>query len=1046
MDVNNQQQQQQEVGGSDIGSFRDFTLDDSLYSRQRYVLGDFAMSRLSKSDVFLSGLGGVGVEIAKNLILAGLKSITLHDTTPVTNDDLSTQFYIDESQYGKNRAIVSQHFLSELNPYVKVNTSQLSFDDILLDLSFLLQFKCVILTESDSYGLFGWVFSDFGINFKVYDKNGEDIKETFIANISNAQEGIVTCLENQLHNLEDYDTVSFKEVQGMAEINETHHKVKVISPVSFSIGDTSQFSTYERSGIVSSVKTTQSIDFQSLRESISHPEFLDFDFMKNPKPIHLARQTLETFRERFGRLPKPWDETEADNFINLAKELNQNPEFFDLELLKKMSYTCTGKLCPISSIIGGFAAQEALKSLTGKFTPLKQWLYIDAIELYPGDDYRPPSTGDQENPSSLLSRRSYGQSICIGDESCRKLENSKLFMIGSGAIGCEMLKNYALLGVGSGREGKITITDNDLIEKSNLNRQFLFRSHDINNPKSSVASLAVKKMNPTINIDAHQHKVDINSESIYNPEFYQSLDLVVSALDNVEARMYVDSMCVANKKPLLESGTLGTKGHVQVILPNLTESYSSQKDPNEKQTPFCTLKSFPSNLDHCIQWSRDKFEKFFCINPSELDKFIHEEDFIEKLLNSQASNKISLSKTLSKLISNYPRNFNDCITFSRVKFEKLFNHSILQLLKSYPLDLKTKEGIPFWTSPKRPPTPLVFNSTDNAHLDFIEHSSYLWAKILNIPIPDGCNRSYISEYSKTVQVPPFNPKNKVIISDEKAQAPVETFSLEKFYELTQQLQIQMDKLRKSFNGITIDNLQPQQFEKDDDSNHHIDFITATANLRARIYSITEADRFKVKLIAGKIIPAIATTTSVVSGLVSLELIKILIGKRDLVQYKNVFLNLAIPSFSISEPGIAPKMKVTSNFYYTLWDKWDVTNSDITIDGFINLFLDKYNLKVSGIYQNVAMIYMSALPSHTKRLSLKLKDLLNDTQGLKYIDLFVSFQEENGDDARGPPIRFYLDWKRILNMLEINFLVIGQYRFEYNLENSLHQEPVNHYKL
>lgn len=97
--------------------------DEQLYNRQLYVMGHEAQKRLAASDVLIIGLDGLGVEVAKNIILAGVKSVTLHDPTPVTYMDLSSQFYVTEADLGKPKADASVGKLAELNQYVTVRVS-----------------------------------------------------------------------------------------------------------------------------------------------------------------------------------------------------------------------------------------------------------------------------------------------------------------------------------------------------------------------------------------------------------------------------------------------------------------------------------------------------------------------------------------------------------------------------------------------------------------------------------------------------------------------------------------------------------------------------------------------------------------------------------------------------------------------------------------------------------------------------------------------------------------------------------------------------------
>ncbi|XP_008553042.1 ubiquitin-like modifier-activating enzyme 1 [Microplitis demolitor] len=1000
-------------------------IDEGLYSRQLYVLGHDAMRRMASSDVLISGLGGLGVEIAKNVILGGVKSVTLHDNRLCTIADLGSQFYLTEADIGKNRAVACYQRLSELNNYVPTRYHEGELDEDTIK-----KFKVVVLTETtlddqlriseitrandialiiaDTHGLFAQVFCDFGSAFTVVDTTGEPPVSAMIASISRDTEGVVTCLDDTRHGMEDGDYVTFAEVQGMTEINGCEpKKIKVLGPYTFSIDDTSSFSEYERGGIVTQVKMPKTINFKPLKDALVQPEFIITDFGKfdYPEQLHLAFITLHEYVKTRGKLPRPWNQEDADAFMALVETVKEKHGIateVNKELLETFAKISAGNLNPINATIGGIVAQEVMKACSGKFSPIYQWLYFDAIECLPQD--RSEITEEDCMPTNSR----YDSQIAIfGRKFQSKIGALKYFVVGAGAIGCELLKNFAMLGVGT-ENGCVTITDMDLIEKSNLNRQFLFRPSDVQKAKSSTAARVVKAMNPSMNVIAHENRVGTETEKVYNDEFFEVLDGVANALDNVDARIYMDRRCVYYRKPLLESGTLGTKGNTQVVVPFLTESYSSSQDPPEKSIPICTLKNFPNAIEHTLQWARDNFEGLFRQNAENAAQYITDTQFVDrtlKLPGVQPLEVLELVKTA--LVDERPKTFVDCIIWARHHWQEQYNNQIRQLLFNFPPDQVTSSGQPFWSGPKRCPVPLEFDVNDPLHLDYVVAAANLKAAVYNMPA--NRNREEIARIASSIEVPPFTPKSGVKIAETDAQVQVSNGSGSVDHERLSQL---IDELPKQ-NELKDLVINPQDFEKDDDTNFHIDFIVAASNLRASNYRIPLADRHKSKLIAGKIIPAIATTTSVVAGLVCLELIKLTRGIKDLSLYKNGFVNLALPFFGFSEPISAPKLKYYDK-EWTLWDRFEV-KGELTLKEFLDYFKNQHNLEVTMLSQGVCMLYsfFMAKVKCQERMGLPMSEVVKKVSKKKLephvraLVFELCCNDENGEDVEVPYVRYTL---------------------------------------
>ena len=128
------------------------------------------------------------------------------------------------------------------------------------------------------------------------------------------------------------------------------------------------------------------------------------------------------------------------------------------------------------------------------------------------------------------------QKVIFGDEAVEKMRHMKLFMVGSGALGCEYLKQFALMGVSSAGDGSLIVTDDDTIEISNLNRQFLFRKHHVSKSKAEIACGVAKTINKDIKAVAMKYRVGPDTENLFTDVFWDSLDCVFGAVDNVKAR------------------------------------------------------------------------------------------------------------------------------------------------------------------------------------------------------------------------------------------------------------------------------------------------------------------------------------------------------------------------------------------------------------------------------------------------------------------------------------------------------------------------------
>ncbi|OJJ77507.1 hypothetical protein ASPBRDRAFT_190810 [Aspergillus brasiliensis CBS 101740] len=414
----------------------------------------------------------------------------------------------------------------------------------------------------------------------------------------------------------------------------------------------------------------------------------------------------------------------------------------------------------------------------------------------------------------------------------RQIKESRVLLVGAGGIGCELLKNLLLSGF-----GEIHIIDLDTIDLSNLNRQFLFRFEHIKKPKALVAKEVAHKFQPNAKLEAYHANI---KDSQFNVDWFATFDVVFNALDNLDARRHVNRMCLAADVPLVESGTTGFNGQVQVIKKGVTECYDCNSKEVPKSFPVCTIRSTPSQPIHCIVWAKSYlFPELFGISEDDSSEFDHSED-------AENSEEIENLRREAQALKEIRQSMGSD-EFAQKVFEKVFQEDIDRL-----------RGMEDMWKTRDPPEPLDFHKLQ-------EESS-------NIEPVVSCN-------------------------DQKVWTLAEDFVVFKdsLDRLSKRLKTLQDTIKSDVKPILV-------FDKDDVDT--LDFVAATANLRASIFKIDPKSKFDTKQMAGNIIPAIATTNAMTAGLCVLQAYKVLKGDYD--QAKMVFLERtgvrAINSDSLQPPN------------------------------------------------------------------------------------------------------------------------------------------------
>ncbi|KAI8388277.1 uncharacterized protein BYT42DRAFT_491430 [Radiomyces spectabilis] len=310
------------------------------------------------------------------------------------------------------------------------------------------------------------------------------------------------------------------------------------------------------------------------------------------------------------------------------------------------------------------------------------------------------------------------------------------------------------------------------------------------------------------------HQANIK-EPQFNVEWFRRFTMVLNALDNLDARRHVNAMCLAADVPLIESGTTGYLAQAYAIKKDITECFDCYPKPTPTTYPVCTIRSTPSSPIHCIVWAKSYLF-------SQLFGNAEEDETMQEDASEENAHELAALARETKELNDIKASMGT-EDYPRKVFAKVFTSDIERLL--------TMEDM--WKY-RTAPQPLNYDTLRQ--------------------------QAAAAQNSKE--------ENNIALVDQKV------WSLMECFEIFKQSVVRLSKRLQAEQAGNPEAIL--SFDKDDED--AMDFVTATANLRAMIFSIPQKSRFEVKSMAGNIIPAIATTNAIISGVVVMKAFAVLRGE------------------------------------------------------------------------------------------------------------------------------------------------------------------------